>query len=215
MHEHLRAMFRRPSRTLLPGLGVASAVLAGVVVAFAVAAQLIGLELPARERADERADAVRIEDRREPVRITTARRPAPNARPSASGAATAAPRPRRRAVSQTTGIAQGEPESGPPQPPAPPPAAAAQEPQTPPPPPPPPATRPRAPLEPLGNTVDKATDDLSDTLRGLTEGLGEGVAPLSPELGQVLEDTGGAVGGIVEGTGNVLGQALGSTRAAR
>ncbi|MEY2513934.1 MAG: hypothetical protein QOJ89_1292 [bacterium] len=215
-------MSRSPQHTLLPGLGVACAVLAGVLVAFNLAFKLVGVELPlgdsprgpasaleiqarsdAADGARRRARAARVEDARQ----VGARTAPPAGEPAATPTATA-----RVDASPALAVERDpQPEHVTAPVPPPPPARAAGSPG---------ATgagaatasaqpRPRNPLEPLGSGVNDTTDGVANTLRTLTDKLGDSVAPLSPELGGVLANTGDALGDVVEGTGNLLGQVLG------
>jgi hypothetical protein len=221
--------FRRPQRTLLPGLGVASAVFAGVLVAVTFAASLMGADLPLGDTQGGPSAALQIEARAE----ATAR-----AREQARSGVVQAPRrvgitvpaagdrereSARAQVDAAPALAV-EPEAEP-----------AHETRQPPPPPPtvqaasPPSSSPdgssssaasgtaasRNPLEPLGSGVNDTTDGVATTLRTLTEDLGDGVRPLSPQLGGVVAKTGDALGDVVEGTGNLLGQVLGRPAGAR
>ncbi len=201
-------MFRRPSRTLMQGIGVASAVLAGVVVAFSFAAGLLGFSFLSGEQHSGSAQAVRIQDRGAPAAPARPRarrqRPAPAVVVRGERAPKATPARRRPAKASAFVDEPAAPATPPPPPPPPPPA----RPQAPP----PPAAAappPRAPLEPVGAGVNNATDGLAGAVRTLTEDLGEGVKPLSPELGEVLSNVGDVLADIVEGAGNVLGRALG------
>src|SRR5436305_12155234 len=67
-------MSRGPERTLLPGIGVASAVLAGVIVAFAFRATLVGFSLTSGDRASGPPKVLRVQGRSEPVRLARAKR---------------------------------------------------------------------------------------------------------------------------------------------
>ena len=215
-------MSSTPQRTLLPGLGVACAVLAGVLIAFSFAASLIGVELPLGDSPHGPAAALEINARSDAA--DAARRSAraarvDDARPVAAITTRIAGEP--AATTTTTTRVDGSPalaveRVSPPEhvtlpPPPPPPARAVGSPD---------ATgagvatasaqpRPGNPLEPLGSGVNDATDGVANTLRTLTDDLGDGVAPLSPELGGILTQTGDALGDVVEGTGNLLGQVLG------
>jgi hypothetical protein len=222
-------MSRRPQRTLLPGLGVACAVLAGVLVAITYAASLIGVRLPASDPPSGPAAALRVETaRQEAVARARERAGAPRlatarsaAAPANGPAGTTSAKTESASVDSPAALAlqrETQPEhvaTTRPPPPAPPPAGAPAA-----------AAGPsgtsaiasasrRNPLEPLGSGVNATTDGVAKTLRTLTDDLGSGVAPLSPELGGVLTQTGDALGDVVEGTGNLLGQVLGRPRGRR
>lgn len=194
-------IFRRgPQRTLLPGLGIASAVLAGVLVAVTLAAGLITFD---DDRTQIGTRPSTVQPVADPVQVRALATARVRARVAPPRAARPAPVAETKTPRRNTVIAVGTPESfdKPPPPPLPPP---------PPPPPPPPAPAPPNPLQPVADGLNDATDDLAGTVRKLTDDLGDAVAPLSPELGQVLSTTGDAVGDILQGTGNLLGQTLGN-----
>jgi hypothetical protein len=199
-------MFRRPSRTLLPGIGVATAVLVGVLVAGILAAGLIGFSVtgddPGRSQQVLRIAGHAGDQRRPPARH---RRPARAAPPRPRNHGRAARRHRAAPPAIVDVPAPAQPRPSPPQPPPPPPPARA----APPPPVSAPAPAPPGPLEPLGSGVNKTTDDLADVVREVTDKLGQDVAPLSPALGGVLAQVGDALGDVVQGTGSALGRALG------
>jgi hypothetical protein len=211
-------MFRRPQRTLLPGLGIASAVLAGAVVAIALASSLMGMPLPledppsgmttplqiearvaATESARARATSVRasvapaVAPTKPRVTVDVATRSVDTSRRLAFEPA---PTPRRVPWPPPPTHAATPPPSTQPPPPATPPAAA-------------PPAAPASPLQPLGTGVSAATDGVATTLRTLTASLGGGVAPLSPQLAAVVTHTGDVVANVVQGAGNLLGQILG------
>ncbi len=212
-------MFRRPQRTLLPGLGVACAVLAGVLVAVTFAASLIGVGLPTAGAPAGPGPALQIEAREEAIERAREQARAPRFASTVARAATTTSAIDRELTATTERVEPSpalavEPERDPVAPPPPPPPARATGPGTDGSPGPDggaatASASPRNPLEPLGSGVNDATDGVADTLRSLTDGLGDGVQPLSPALGGVLTQTGDALGDVVEGTGNVLGRLLG------
>jgi hypothetical protein len=199
-------MSRRPPRTLVSGLGVASAVLAGVLVAIALAAGMIEFHGPDGRSDDEPAAALRVEGRAQPAprrrvvrRRATVRAPARTVRRAKTAERRSPPRP--------TVVRKGATVQSPlPLLPPPPVAAAAA-----PPPPPPPAAPPRsrAPLEPLGAGVQRTTDGLAGSVRDLTQDLGDGVSALSPPLDGLVAGAGDTLGDVVEGAGDLLARVLG------
>jgi hypothetical protein len=209
-------MYRRPQRTLVSGIGVASAVLAGVLMASAVAAGLIGLRFARSDPPSPPSAAVLVFDEPEPAPRAPARRTL-RAAPAHAPAATVG------SLEKAPGSVVDEPvdrTAPPPAPPAlappampPPPAAppsAVPPPAAPPAPPAPPATTRRASvLEPVGAGVDRTTDRIASTLRTLTRDLGSVLVPVSPQVGALLTRTGGALGDVVEATGDVVGRVLG------
>lgn len=214
--EPRTAMSRRPPRTLVSGLGVAAAVLAGVLIAVSFASGLIGLRAPGAEPRAGAQAAVVIEGSRAAARVRpAARRSQATTRARASATQARSKASQRDAVRRVATAAPKDRVA-----PAPPPPAAAVS--TPPPPPASAASpsraappRARAPLEPLGNGVDRTTDDVAATLRELTSGLGEGAAAVSPPLGGVVARTGDALGDVVAATGDALARLLGAHPAAR
>jgi hypothetical protein len=207
------AMSRRPPRTLVSGLGVATAVLAGVLLAVTFASGLIGLRGPGAEPRARPQAAVAIEGSRAPARVRPAARRS-RATSEALVSATRTTAAQRDAVRRAATARPKDKVAPAPPPPAaetstppPPPAGAASPPRAAPP-------RARAPLEPLGNGVDRSTDDVAATLRELTSRLGEGVAAVIPPLGGVVARTGDALGDIVAATGDGLSRLLGAHPAA-
>lgn len=161
-----------PQHTLLSGIGVASAVLAGVLVAVTLAAGLLSFDAGPAELAPPRASTEQRVDA-QPVTVPEQ----PGGEPSSPAPATSSPSGTRPAPARpaTTVVGVDEPVTRSPRPPPPPP------------PPPPPQgpgepVSPRAPLGPVGTSLNDMTDDLAAALREVTQGLGNDLAPLSPEL---------------------------------
>jgi hypothetical protein len=205
-------MFRRPSRTLIQGIGVASAVLAGVLVAFTFAAGLIGFRGFGGDGQTGTSESLQIESARAPA-------PAPRARPARrvsraparadrGPARTPAPAPAPPALVDTPVRVPPLPLPPPPPPPPPPPA----RPDVPVAPPAPVTPPPAAPLARLGGGVIATTDGVAGAVRTLTGELGEGAGALVPSLGGVLTKTGDALADVVAGAGEGLGRALGNRR---
>lgn len=205
-------MVRGPQRTLLPGVGIACAVLAGMLVAATFSAGLVGFDFSGGEPPSASSDSLRIEAR--------AARPAPRRRVRRVVAPTRARVPSAAARSRdttTAAVKLAAPLAGrrvpagarpAPEPPRPPATTAPAAP--------PAAAKPAAPVTaPLAAGVNDTTDRTAAALRTLTHDLGAGVAPLSPELGGVVAHTGDALGDVVEGTGNLLGRVLGRPATAR
>ena len=95
-------MLRSPQRTLLPGLGIASAVLAGALMAVAFAASMMGAPLPLEDPPSGAMTPLQIEARAEAARSARARATPPRAPLPRRAAAPATPaaagdRPRRYA----------------------------------------------------------------------------------------------------------------------
>jgi hypothetical protein len=209
-------MLLSPQRTLLPGLGIASAVLAGALMAVALAASLMGMPLPLEDPPSAATTPLQIEARAEPARSARVRATAPrprSARRAPAPAPPAAAADGARRIPDTSQRVEFRPAPRPRHVPLPSPPVR-RAPLTPPPPPPPPpaAAPPATPTsvpQPLGTGVNDTTDRVAATLRTLTVDLGVRVQPLSPQLAAVVTQAGDALGGIVEGTGNVLGQLLG------
>jgi hypothetical protein len=212
-------MLLSPQRTLLPGVGIASAVLAGALMAVTLAASMMGMPLPLEDPPSSATTPLQIEARADAARsartLATAQRPrlarltpaaVPAAavddgarlRPDTSRRSDFEPAPRPRHVPlPSPPVRPGSPAPpAAPLPPATPPAAA-------------PAAAPASPPHPLGTGVNAATDGVAATLRTLTVDLGARVQPLSPQLAAVVTQAGDALGDVVEGTGDVLGQLLG------
>jgi hypothetical protein len=180
----------------MPGLGVASAVLAGVLVAITFAAGLTHFD-PSPQQLADRAPAVLeiktglVHARHRPAthRLSSDRVRA-SARPRA--AAVTARRPTSR------GIAVEPQTSSPPPPPAAaPPLPAPADPLA-----------PRSPPASVGAGVDATTSRVAATVRAVTHDLGDRVKPLSPEVGGVVSSAGAVVGAVVQGTGHLLGRVL-------
>jgi hypothetical protein len=203
------AMLRvpRPKRTLLPGLGVAGAVLSAVILAFMSTGAIVAFNLFSSGPQAGRSTPIVLTG---PASSAPARTPLARSRPSVAATkrvvraapitpATAPPPVRRQiAVAQ---IIREERTALPP-PPAPPPPPPPQQVA-----PPPPAPRP-GPLAPVGDVVVQTTTGLANTLRSVTTGLGDTVAPVSPPLGEVVVAVGELVGDTVDATGNLLGDLL-------
>jgi hypothetical protein len=214
-------MYRRPQRTLLLGIGVASAVLAGVLIAFAIAAGLIELRSPQSDPPSPFSATVRILEEPGPAGRAPVRR-THGAAPPAALAPTARSFDRARESVAVAPVDRTSPRPAPPAlpptpappalspPPVAPPQPAVSPPAAPPAPPAPPATtRPASVLEPVGAGVDKTTDRIATTLRTLTRDVGAALVPVSPQVGALLAQTGGALGDVVAATGDVVGRVLG------
>lgn len=204
------AMLRvpRPQRTLLPGLGVAGAVLAAVILAFMSTGAIVAFNLLSGDPQAGRSTPIvltgpasspptRTPLARSRASVAAAKR-AVRAAPIAAAATAPPPVPRQIAVAEI--IREERTAVLPPpavQPPAPPQQVA----------PPPAAPRP-GPLAPVGDVVVQTTTGLANTLRSVTTGVGDTVAPVSPPLGEVVAAAGELLGETVDATGNVLGDLL-------
>ncbi|MDX6721281.1 MAG: hypothetical protein QOJ63_3535 [Solirubrobacteraceae bacterium] len=205
-------MYRRPQRTLLSGIGVASAVLAGVLIAYAVAVGMIGYRFAPGEPPIPPPVAMRTLDRPEPaprLQPRRAREPAPAPAPTAPTVRSFVAAPVLVAVAPTS-HSRVQPRPTPPPPSPRPPSPRPPRPPAPPAPAPPAATARRASaLAPLGAGVDRTTERLAVTLRTLTSDLGEAVKLVSPQISAVVVQTGGALGDVVAATGELVRKVLG------
>jgi hypothetical protein len=210
-------MLLSPQRTLLPGIGIASAVLAGALMAVTLAASMMGMPLPLEDPPSSATTPLQIEARADAVRSARARATAQRprlARRTPAAVPPAAADDGARVRPDTSQRSDFEPAPRPRHVPLPSPPVRPRAPAPPPAPPPsatPPAAAP-APASPphsLGTDVNAATDGVAATLRTLTVDLGARVQPLSPQLAAVVTQAGDALGDVVEGTGDVLGQLLG------
>ncbi|MEA2183798.1 MAG: hypothetical protein QOF69_2983 [Solirubrobacteraceae bacterium] len=197
----------RPQRTLLPGLGVAGAVLAAVILAFMSTGAIVAFNLLSSDPQAGRSTPIvltgpasssptRTPLARSRASVAAAKR-AVRATPIAAAATAPPPVPRQIAVAEI--IREERTAVLPPpavQPPAPPQVA-----------PPPAAPRP-GPLAPVGDVVVQTTTGLANTLRSVTTGVGDTVAPVSSPLGEVVAEAGELLGDTVDATGNVLGDLL-------
>jgi hypothetical protein len=197
-----------PQRTLFPGLGVAGAVLAAVILAFMSTGAIVAFNLLSSDPQGDPSAPIVLTGPASSAPMRTPRAhprppvaPRKPVAPAASSVSTAtAPAPVQRRIPTAHFIRE--------EPPAPP--------KTPEPPPPPPQQAPAsapaaprpAPLAPVGDVVVQATSGVANTLRSATTDLGNAVVPLSPPVGEAVAAVGQLVGDTVDATGNLVGGLL-------
>jgi hypothetical protein len=200
-----------PQRTLLPGLGVASAVLAAVILAFASTGAFVAFDLLSDDPQAGPSEPIVLAGPPAPAPamtpLTASRAPAaPRARvaPAARPAAGAIVAPPAQAPAAVAEITEVEPVTLP--------TPAARRPPAPPPPlkEAPAPSRPRSgPLAPVGDIVVDATTAVASTLRSTTNGVADTIAAISPPLAEVVVAVGERLGDTVDGTGTLLARLLG------
>jgi hypothetical protein len=210
--------FRRPPRTLISGLGVAGAVLAAVVMAFAVASGFVAYNLTSVDPLPRSSGALVLDPLRtgavaaKPLVLRPAptpaarRRAAANARAARSGVASArvrdtvadglSPRAGRRASAGAEPQRAGDAER---------PAAPAQP-------------APDHLLQPVGDAVGATgqavgatTDSLANRLDTVTAAVGARTEPAATTVGAVADATTDALRTTVDRSGKVVGRLLGGT----
>lgn len=211
--------FRRPPRTLISGLGVAGAVLAAVVMAFAVASGFVAYNLTSVDPLPRSSGALVLEPLRtgavaaEPLVLrpapapTARRRAAANGGAARSGVASArvretvadglSPRAARRSSAGADPQRAGDDASRP--------AAPAQP-------------APAHLLQPVhdavgatGQAVGATTDSLANRLDTVTAAVGAHTEPVATTVGAVADATTKALRTTVDRSGKVVGRLLGGT----